>query len=502
LSSVYGEIREIESKESKTPQQENCPHNNANTICLPTRTYNFDTNTIADQEATESLKHIQIHLKAYYNQDSIPNKEEQKQYYQEQKKQTKWGYMLFDKEIDIDSKLKEMTKDSTIPLTELKEFHRIYKEDSIAFYTNQANTPNNTESKDYLLGGEIELYFKEQWQDKQIRFFAYMEGAKSDVGVDFILTKLRINILLLLSKTILCKCIVYEDFVYTKEINNNEYIAVCQKPLSEILTSANILQLKGLDVEAYYDDWYMYCVLADDKYSYNLSFGLLKMRENEYTINNIVRKDSNEPAVAISFIPFDMDNFIISLKSNNNDSLYKIINYPISVEKRKQYDAVLRKYFDDAKSVGGYFIAELYIKKILSINNFKNYIAVSPSVKRNKRICDFLDKQNKIRPKTYDYDKNLIYIGNSHKPTLQDKNVILATHTGNVNFYSFVAEIKFHANALLNNKDYFDKWHNSAIIADMGVAEGYGFSLYQDYYDLDSKLVKEQVEIHSARLEQ
>ena len=25
---------------------------------------------------------------------------------------------------------------------------------------------------------------------------------------------------------------------------------------------------------------------------------------------------------------------------------------------------------------------------------------------------------------------------------------------------------------------------------DEGVAEGYGFSLYQDYYDLDSKLVK------------
>ena len=37
---------------------------------------------------------------------------------------------------------------------------------------------------------------------------------------------------------------------------------------------------------------------------------------------------------------------------------------------------------------------------------------------------------------------------------------------------------------------------------DEGVAEGYGFSLYQDYYDLDSKLVKEQVEIHSPRLEQ
>ena len=195
VSSIYAETKEIESKESKTPKQENCPHNNANTICIPTRTYNVDTNTTADQEATESLKHIQIYLKAYYNQDSIPNKEEQKQYYQEQKKQTKWGYILFDKEIDIDSKLKELTKDSTIPLTELKEFQRIYKEDSIAFYTNQTNTPNATESKDYLLGEEIELYFKEQWQDKQVRFFAYLYKPHKDISADVELQEIHYTII-------------------------------------------------------------------------------------------------------------------------------------------------------------------------------------------------------------------------------------------------------------------------------------------------------------------
>ena len=76
----------------------------------------------------ESNIPITIHLKAYYNQDSIPNKEEQKQYYQNQKTQTKWGYIVFDKGKDIDSTLKEFTKDSTIPLTKLKEFIRITKE--------------------------------------------------------------------------------------------------------------------------------------------------------------------------------------------------------------------------------------------------------------------------------------------------------------------------------------------------------------------------------------
>ncbi|WP_165815917.1 hypothetical protein, partial [Helicobacter cinaedi] len=76
--------------------------------------------------ALQAINHLQIYLKAYYNQDTIPNKDKQsnkqKQAYKEQKTQTKWGYILFDKDKDIDSTLKELTKDSTIPLTKLKEF--------------------------------------------------------------------------------------------------------------------------------------------------------------------------------------------------------------------------------------------------------------------------------------------------------------------------------------------------------------------------------------------
>ena len=102
----------------------------------------------------ESHTPITIHLKAYYNQDTIPNKdkqsETQQQTYQIQKTQTKWGYMLFDKDKDIDSTLKELTKDSTIPLKDLKEFHRITKEDSFANKAiNNANRESHTPYKDY-----------------------------------------------------------------------------------------------------------------------------------------------------------------------------------------------------------------------------------------------------------------------------------------------------------------------------------------------------------------
>ena len=160
VSNVYAELREIGSKESKTPQQENCPNHNANTLCLPTRTYNFDTNTIADQEATESLKHIQIHLKAYYNQDSIPNKEEQKQYYQERKKQTKWGYIT-------SSPYQHTTKENiSSPIKEHETFRIL------------ADSEGNE-----IVGEEITIHLKEEWLDKQIRFFAFVENPKYEVGI-------------------------------------------------------------------------------------------------------------------------------------------------------------------------------------------------------------------------------------------------------------------------------------------------------------------------------
>ncbi|WP_236033596.1 ribonuclease domain-containing protein, partial [Helicobacter cinaedi] len=196
------------------------------------RTYNIDNNTFAEQEALQAINHLQIYLKAYYNQDTIPNKDKQsnkqKQAYKEQKTQTKWGYILFDKDKDIDSTLKELTKDSTIPLTKLKEFIRITKEycptnnniknthTESTTHTTQANTShihnnptsidskstnntskdsNITESKDYLLGEEIDIYYKEEWQDKQVRFFAYIESPKSDVGVDIELQEISYTIM-------------------------------------------------------------------------------------------------------------------------------------------------------------------------------------------------------------------------------------------------------------------------------------------------------------------
>lgn len=135
-------------------------NNNANVLYLPQRSYNIDTKATTQKEATESLKHIQIHLKAYYNQDSIPNKEEQKQYYQEQKTQTKWGYIT-------SSPYQHTTKENiNSPIKEHETFRIL------------ADSEGNE-----IVGEEITIHLKEEWLDRQIRFFAFIENPKYEVGV-------------------------------------------------------------------------------------------------------------------------------------------------------------------------------------------------------------------------------------------------------------------------------------------------------------------------------
>ncbi|MDD7297694.1 MAG: hypothetical protein PUG77_10520, partial [Helicobacter bilis] len=144
VSSVYAELREIESKDNTTLQQKHCPNNNANTLCLPTRTYNLDTSMLEDTQAQARLQNISIYLKAYYNQDSIPNKEEQKQYYQEQKKQTRWGYIT-------SSPYQHTTKENiNSPIKEHETFRIL------------ADSEGNE-----IVGEEITIHLKEEWLDRQ-----------------------------------------------------------------------------------------------------------------------------------------------------------------------------------------------------------------------------------------------------------------------------------------------------------------------------------------------
>ena len=94
-------------------------------------------------------KHIQGDKDKYLN-DSIATHQHK----------TQWGYIVFDKNEDIDKSLMEITK--TTPLMYSKRFKRL----------------------ENIKGQRIRFPFRDEWEDKQVRFFAYLWRPSKNVGTD------------------------------------------------------------------------------------------------------------------------------------------------------------------------------------------------------------------------------------------------------------------------------------------------------------------------------
>ena len=98
-----------------------------------------------------------------------------------------------------------------------------------------------------------------------------------------------------------------------------------------------------------------------------------------------------------------------------------------------------------------------------------------------------------------------ITIGNPSNLTYYEKQVIFLTHCGNASYNSFAAEIEFHADALFNWKVWFKgwpiagDWYASALRSEMGVGEEDESGIYDEYYDLESDLVRAQAETHGEQ---
>lgn len=71
------------------------------------------------------------------------------------------------------------------------------------------------------------------------------------------------------------------------------------------------------------------------------------------------------------------------------------------------------------------------------------------------------------------------------------------THTGNVTFNSFAAEVECHADAILGW--YADIAYSKAIRADMCIDEVYGVGTLMGYHVLDSDVVTNQKNVHGEK---
>lgn len=286
---------------------------------------------------------------------------------------------------------------------------------------------------------------------------------------------------------------------------------------------SDILAAKGISVfpndqgqerqcSRFYDDWYLYAVPEGEGYIYSL----FKMREQEFDASEAVPADGDTPGVTVSFIVFDtaiLTRCLSDPQSENRAALNREINRVVAA-RGQQHHKALKAYFLDPKAEGSYLIGELYVRKIASfaqngaVQVPKHYRAVYERSKKpgasfkDTRLPRFLNSNNQAAGHCV-CDHETIFIADPQHLTDFEKAAILATHTANVSFHSFAAEVRYHAQFLawyarvplpFLGKSIYD----SAIRADMTIDDT-ELEGPAPFYRLDSKLVKEQVKYHGTQ---
>lgn len=321
------------------------------------------------------------------------------------------------------------------------------------------------------------------------------------------------------------------------------------KSLSEIFKSADIYYLyensegtKVRSVDAYYDDWYIYGIETENGCEYSL----LKMREQEndmYDINGDKQADNDNPGVTISFVGLNYSKLLSLFNLNTISKSYDLtlhldeLTGPSDRDINNEtvdYNTTIVNYFSSVKSKGAYLVAEEYIQFIVrtsSVNgvifasnpylSLLNNIAVMEedyydpydandksvlwaNLQKAYRVPDaILEYNQKAGYNIYNAESNTIHISNVNVLTDHEKHIILALHTANTTFNSFAAEVVYHAQAVtswngLHTEDFLDGfcYYKSAIRADMGLGEENESGLADEYYNLDSDIVKAQAQEH------
>lgn len=262
----------------------------------------------------------------------------------------------------------------------------------------------------------------------------------------------------------------------------------------------------------FFDDWYIYAVHYADAAVY----GLYKMREQEWDSDSGIIADGDTPGVTISFISFTINMLIGCIREPspaNRKALGKEINRVVA-NRGQSHDAFLKRYFVRVEAEGPYLIGELYVSYIasqaqngkISVPNCYTELyrksrnpGASPKV---SRIPQFLASNNRESGKLI-CDHSHIFIRDPSCLTEYEKRAILATHTANLTFHSFAAEVRYHARFL----NWYWKFplpflggsvYDSAVRADMTIGDK-EFEGPAPFYRLDSRCVRDQEKYHACR---
>ena len=323
-------------------------------------------------------------------------------------------------------------------------------------------------------------------------------------------------------------------------ISSGDGFYMMTTPLSSILNAAGIYELsenyygsETRSVIGFYDDWYIYAIESNGGYVYSL----LKMREQESDAS--YENDEDNPGVTVPFISFDYD-LLLSLL--DEDTSYKRYRFLLALEKvtgpgyeENIHNEIIVGYFEKVESKAAYLIADEYIKLVVEkccvngvIQSPKNYIALRERMDEILTLLSdnvFLDNEtrlvlmneyeslnrvhsallvnnNEAGYNIYNDTDRTINIADPKELSLFEKYAIMITHTANVTFNSFAAEVQFHAEAVYDWKSHVYilgkgfQWYEAAIRADMAIGEEKESGYADEYYDLDSGIVKAQIATH------
>ena len=288
------------------------------------------------------------------------------------------------------------------------------------------------------------------------------------------------------------------------------------KSISSILISKGIETFPDredliLECKNYFDDWFLFAVPIREDYVY----GFLKMREQEHDLERGIQADGDTPGVTISFIAFDtgilkscLENPTAENRKKTGMEINRVVAYP-----KQNHHPALKEYFIRPQAEAPYLVADTYVKHIAAFSSagtlnvpkaYKEIYLKRSASGKYARVPDFLD-QNNCEAKKIVCDHEKIYIQNVKQLSRYEKLAILATHTGNVSYHSFAAEIRYHAmflNKLMKIRlPMAGSPYASAVRADMSIGDK-EFQGPTPYYILSGKLVQDQEKYHSISLKE
>lgn len=260
-----------------------------------------------------------------------------------------------------------------------------------------------------------------------------------------------------------------------------------------------------LDCRLFFDDWYLYAV-SD---GVDCTYSLFKMREQEYDAKVGRNADGDTPGVTIPFISMHTEILQDCLRDptpRNRIRLNEEINRVVAY-RGQRHNEKLKRYFIRTEAQGSYLVAKLYTEYIASLAEC-GWISVPERYGQEHkkrglrgRVPRFIEENNKNANKLI-CDHERIYVGDPLHPTERERLAILATHTGNTSFFSFAAEVQFHAR-------FLTRWakipvpggspYASAIRADMSIGDA-EFAGPTPYYRPDSRIVRKQYHCHKNEI--